>query len=255
MRTLSSSLLLASVTSLLAVGCTEDQGMIFVSGVLPVPAPPECTAQGAVGVGAQYVGRGTLDLAGPQSYTVTMNVVSNLPSSTSTQVVGGAGGQQSYQNYGIADQNIVNFETVSVWFSPPLNAAGQPKDLGLPAEDAPAEIAVGGTLQGTQGAGGAGGAGGLGSSAPLAATILNGFPAAAVDRPAAGDLLVAHFRVLGTTSGGASLRSREFSFPILLCDGCLLEGTDEEGECPVDTVLTEVETCYPGQDETYATCE
>ncbi|MFZ9889349.1 MAG: hypothetical protein ACO3JL_17790, partial [Myxococcota bacterium] len=138
-------------------------------------------------------------------------------------------------------------------FTPPLSAGNQPKNLGLPTEDAPAEIAVGGTLQGAQAAGGA--AGGLGSSAPLAATILNGFPAAAPERPENGDLLVAHLRVYGTTSGGASLRSREFSFPILVCDGCLLEGTNEDGACPADTTLTTVETCYAGQDEVYATCE
>jgi hypothetical protein len=78
------------------------------------------------------------------------------------------------------------------------------------------------------------------------------------DQPFATRTLVANIRVFGETLGGVELTSGDFTFPIDICYGCLIEyplealdADDQVGGlvCGVEGDGVSLEQCNPGQDE------
>lgn len=257
MKKIQSTLLIALGAVTLASSCTEGTAAMFISGVLPVD-PPECVAQAG---GNLYRGIGVLDLGEDgvlaNDYTVALEVTTNLPATFTTQDVTQSRQQSpNYPNYGNADSNAIIFEQVEVYFQ---------DDLGDPLPDLPSSdpasrrtSSVGGSIYNQQTT--------LNAKAALFAPLLTSLEAQRlstialtqplVGNPEARARIIARMRMIGRTTGGSTVRSPEFSFPIEVCRGCLFAaGSDANGDCPPGTTLTLQEFCFEGQDFPVTACE
>jgi hypothetical protein len=254
-RTRLTALVALSSVAALSASCVQEQASVFISGVLPV-RPPQCSA---VAGGNVYQGIGTLDLGDTgelaNDYTIALEVATNLPSTFTTQdLTQNRTRAPNYPNYGGADANVIFFEGVEVYFEDE-DRAPIPQ---LPSDGATRISAVGGTVYNEQTT--------LNSQAAIFAPLLTsleaqrlaniGLTAPLVDNPEARARIVARARILGRTTGGASVRSPLFSFPLEICRGCLYAlGADANGTCPPGTTLTPQQFCFEGQDLPVAICQ
>lgn len=254
MKKVFSTLLMALGTVTLGSGCVQEQGAMFISGALPVD-PPDCSAQAG---GNEYRGIGTLDLgddgALANDYTVALEVTTNLPATFNTQDLQRSEiSTPNYPDYGNADTNVIFFQGLEVYFQDE-DGADLPQ---LPTQGAPRESAVGGSVFNRQTT--------LNAQAAVFAPLLTSleaqrlaniaFTAPLVGNPDARARLVARVRMIGRTTGGSTVRSPEFSFPLEVCRGCLYAlGADANGDCPAGTNLEPQEFCFEGQDLPVAAC-
>lgn len=262
MKRVRSTLLLAVGAAALASGCVEEQGAMFISGALPISPDNQCVVTAGSGV---YLARGLVDLGEGASlandYTVALEVTTNLPATFTTQDVTQAEQEQpNYPNYGNADTNVIIFQNAEVFFTDEVgNAIDQ-----LPSENGPVEerkTVVGGSLYNQQTT--------LNAKAALFAPLLTTAEAqqlanisltqALVGNPEARATIVGNVRMIGRTTGGGTVVSPVFAFPLDICRGCLVAaGADESGACPPGTTLRPLtpgdDFCIAGQDMISAVC-
>lgn len=251
-----SLVLLAMAALTFGSGCVEEQGSMFISGVLPV-TPPACTA--AAG-GNVYQGAGLLDIGDTgqdgNDYTVALEVTTNLPATLNTQVV-----QQermmnpNHPNYGNADTNVIIFQSAEVHF---IDEDGAPV-AQMPTADFPRESPIGGSVYNVQTT--------LNARAAIFAPLVTSteanqlqqiaFTSELTGNPGARANVIARVRAIGRTTGGGTVRSPLFSFPLALCKRCLVGlGTVDGVNCAdPNLVLQAVEdSCFFGQDVPSTAC-
>ena len=217
----------------LVAACAHDDSTIFVQGV---QAPTMSSGMGAACIyapdmGGAFLSAGVLDVALLSTYTAEALLGSQLISQgnhdllrTETARVTLQGGTVRLTDAGGAE--IKSFTTLSSGFVNPGN--GSTPGLG--------NVSV--TLIDA------------GTSAILKTTI-----------PRHGSkLLVAYFKVFGTTLGGQSVETDEFQFPINVCNGCLpffplgsqdpaQFALDNKPNCKAATGTTSAVPCILGQDQ------
>lgn len=261
MKRVRSTLLLAVGAAALVSGCVQEQGAMFISGALPISPDADCVATAGSGV---YLARGIVDLGEDgtlaSDYTVALEVTTNLPATFTTQDVTQSRQQQpNYPNYGNADTNVIIFQRAEVYFTDEegVDVPQLPTD-GLTSRR---ETVVGGSLYNEQTT--------LNAQAALFAPLLTSIEAQrlaniALTQPLVGNpdaraTVVGHIRMVGRTTGGSTVRSPEFAFPLDLCRGCLFKaGAQADGTCPPGTTLTALvpgeDFCIAGQDLPSAVC-
>jgi hypothetical protein len=263
MKSLRSTLPLMALAAF-ASACVEEQGAMFISGALPISPDTQCIARPNAGAAGFYLASGVLDLGQDGTvagdYTLALEVTTNLPAAFTTQDVTRSRQEQpNYPNYGNADTNVINFQYAEVYFT---DESGDPVPQ-LPTSDPSGirETAVGGSLYNEQT--------GLNAKAAIFVPLLTGIEAQrlaniALTQPLVGNpdaraTIVGHVRVVGRTTGGGTVRTPAFVFPLEICRNCLLAaGADANGNCPAGTVLTPLKQgddyCQVGQDYVSAAC-
>lgn len=262
MKTLRSTLPLMALAAALASGCVEEQGAMFISGALPLTPDTQCVATPS----GLYLARGLLDLGQDGTvagdYTIAVEVTTNLPATFSTQDVTRSRQEQpNFPNYGNADTNVIIFQHAEVYFT---DERGQPVPQ-LPSNQVggpePRKSVIGGSLYNVQTT--------LNAKTALFAPLLTSIEAQflsnialtqpLVGNPDARTTIIGHMRMVGRTTGGSTVRSPVFTFPLELCRNCLLAfGADANGDCPPGTTLTPLtpgdDFCHVGQDMPSAVC-
>lgn len=262
MKRVRSTLLLAVGAAVFASGCVEEQGAMFISGALPVTPDTDCTAEPG---GGEYLAGGLVDIGQDgtiaSDYTLALEVTTNLPATFTSQDINEAEQRQpNYPNYGNADTNVIIFQRAEVYFT---DERGDPVPR-LP-NDANAEgvreSTVGGSLFNVQTTLNAR----TGMFVPLLTSIeAQRLASIALTQPLVGNpdaraTIVGNVRMVGRTTGGGTVRSPLFAFPLEICRNCLLAaGADANGDCPPGTTLKPLvpgaDYCTAGQDRPSAVC-
>ncbi len=210
----------------LVVGCAENDSSLFVEGVL-APTPPSCEYSGDPG--SAFLFRGTLDVAFRTKYEGIVLVGNQLtPRGNKAELRAETAG---FRVRG-AEVTLTNTRGAVIdEFS--VNGGGF---IQSNASEAPGYGLAEVTMV----------PGGVGDS--LAADLEG-------DRSAR-RTLIANVRVFGETLGGVEVTSGDFTFPIDVCWGCLVDYpleaiTDEGGQvvCGVRADNVGFEQCVIGQDE------
>ncbi len=261
---------IAAGAMLLLSGCPGlEQGSVFIQGVKAV----EPAGGGFCSPSTQFLASSLLDLGentgDEHDLTSVLAAVTNLPATTSTRDIDDARTKApNYPNYGASDNNVITFTGVEVFFSTDLDGNGSllgntdatsgkaDPDTLLPLRANPRVRALGGTVFNNQG--------GLSQSTDLFATLIGKDDAAHLKADpkvkevvdGGGSLtIIANARVLGLTTGGASVRSPPFPFPVDLCKGCLAgvpACVDDAGD-PTPAVVNP-DACFPGVDQPSFSC-
>jgi hypothetical protein len=201
-----------------SAGCTcRKSESLYINGVLLSGDPPECTVDT---MADSFLAGGVWDVAVGDIYTLNLNIVNALVPRGDLDAL-------------IAEPNLINMQGFDISVEAPvgingfdrtglfLNVAGviPPQGTlalaGLPlfgpdvAADARADFGAGGT--GTY-------------------TVL------------------VHLSPRGVTLGGNRILGAEFTFPILVCFGCLVFGCDASGSCATPAMPVDA-PCGIGQDE------
>jgi hypothetical protein len=253
-----------------AIGCAPpEQPSSFIQAVLPLVGP-ECTADAgnsSVAVALLDIGN---DAQGANSLVLPVQVRTNLPSTFTTQTL-----QQdrtnspNYPFYGNVDNNIITFTQSEVFFTTDFDAAGEPAlvNEGTPVNDATVRISgVSGVAFNEQTT--------LLSASVIFTTVITAQDAARLqDEPFINQALTAanpagstanraritaNIRLVGSTTGAASVRTPPFPFPVELCAGCLTtvpncgERVEDDGQgnivrTPIAPIANN-QVCVAGQD-------
>ena len=230
--------------------CAEEQGSVFVRGVVPLSAASECVVKAG---GEVFSSNGVLDIGpnAPRNYLAAVEVVTNLPATFSTQDVSQAKTQSpNYPNYGNGDSNVIIFDSADI------NYEFLDRD-GNPATQVGQRTALGGSLFNTQTS--------LSSKAILAVEAVSVRDSEyffekfgdLLAVPGATRRVVANIQVRGTTTGRALVEAFPFPFPIDLCVDCLFvnETNCVDGNGNPGTVVPTVDGfCRAGQDVPNALC-
>lgn len=255
----------------LAGGCAvPEDSTALIEGVLKV-APPECTA---LATSREFSASSLVDIGSAagsaRSLTLPVKVRTNLPS-TFTSANMGAGGSFP-AHYGQPDMNIINFNGAEVVFSTDDDNEDPALTLpGLPvSEDTKRETAVNAVVFNQQSSL-------LTESLVLVPALnateidlLRGDPLVSekLTQVDGSGLLTSTYRIyvnvrlVGKTTGGASIRSPAFPHPVDLCDGCLgvppqCAGPDDGDPATPAAELVPVEnpaSCFRGVDEPSFIC-
>jgi hypothetical protein len=211
------SILLALVALAAGTGCAPSNPGLTLDGVLAPDAM--CTWM----PNNNYLAQGVLDISHPERtggvrYFAVMRVGNHLINRQNTL----------YPVMADPDQITITGARVTI-----LNTDGQRIDVGLPN---PYNVTASGTVASTT------------SSDPVLGSASTEFidsarGAALAGMFAADTTIVLQVQAIGTTSGGSTLTSGPYSFPLLLCNGCLFQcGCDSMGN-PTSSL-----SCNPGQD-------
>ena len=259
-RTLPSTLqLVAACAGLVAsAGCYETDGQIYIRHTTPITQaqPPDCS----INDGDTVQLGGLLDIGGVgSSYTNIISVATNLPANiTSTTLTQSTQRSPSTPNYGTGENNAVFFDSYEVFLT---DANGEALN-GVPGPTNPRVTEVGGGIQNVQTQ--------LAQNTLLSILSITPQEAAALLQEnvelTAGlnggngrETVVINIKINAQSSGGGFLRSQVYSFPLQICDGCLIAiGGAGQGQClggveplPAPTA----NSCVPqGQDVAVSVC-
>ncbi len=255
----------ASLATILALGalgssCVENDGSVFIEGVIPVNQEGECVAKADSKV---FQAAGVLDLAANTGYSAALQVRTNLPSTFSGVDVSDARTKSpNYPAYGNIDNNVLIIDDAEVSFSFTTDPVTRQKLLEAVDEIEPAftgELSCDDKTNectlGTRTAVASGSVFNVQTSlnqsqaifteaipSSLASELARLYRAAAVGAgvdpagntdnnvadepnllqvPALRQQMKVSISLNGTTTGGAKVSSFVFPFPIELCLGCL----------------------------------
>jgi hypothetical protein len=257
-------------------GCVEDDGSVFIEGVIPIDRDTECVANAASIV---FVNAGSYDLAPAaealQGYTAALKVRTNLPSTFTTADLATSRGQApNYPNYGPTDNNIVIFESATVNFTfvttdPAVIAAATNGGFTCDAEtnvctgEGSRQLISGSVFNLNTAIGSASAVFLEAFSAAEAAKFKEIFSGSLEGSSKKSQRIVAEMSVQGVTTGSGSSRpvkSFPYPFSIDLCVGCLnpsnefCEGLETAGGLTASKVLVEELPCIEGQDALFSVC-
>lgn len=231
-----------------AAGCAppENPGA-FIEGILPISPAKSCE----VTPNDNFIATSRLDIGiganNANALVLAAKVVTNLPNTfNSSDQTEARTRSPNYPDYGNANTNILNFQAAEVFFT---SDADRPDGAVLEGfnlatdPDSPRRTGVGGTVYNTQTQ--------LNTGAAIIATAittddavtLQTIPYVTDNIAASGQArILVNIRLAGVTSGGASVRTPAFTFPVDLCAGCLVV---DEADC---TNGREDEGCVRGVD-------
>lgn len=264
-----------TVAALGNAGCDVEQPSSFIEGVL-FNEGPDCTVNSN---DRTFVPTALLDIgndaATAHSLVLPVKVRTNLPSTFTTQdLTQDESRSPNYPNYGQVDNNIITFTESEVFFTTDADSAQGPalQNEGTPVNDATVRVSgVSGVAFNEQTT--------LLTESVVFTTAITAQDAALLqDEPFVNEALIAqnpngaianrarvivNLRLAGITTGGASVRTPPFPFPVELCAGCLTTvpncGTVDHDDDPATPEIT-VEpiandaVCGIGQDEPLFIC-
>ncbi|MCC7070476.1 MAG: hypothetical protein IT383_04080 [Deltaproteobacteria bacterium] len=204
-------------------GCSVQNGSVFIQGILPIDKTASCVVDAADEV---FVSGALLDVGvgddAANALVVAARVVTNLPNTFQAQ--DDQRSEQSspnYPNYGNSDSNVINFTEARVLFTTDDDRDEGPQLRGVvkTTGEAPSATGVGGTVYNTQAQ--------LNSAAAIIATVITESDSAKlqgwVGSQGGQARVLTHIQLAGTTTGGGSVLTPPFVFPVDLCTGCLVE--------------------------------
>ncbi len=206
------------------MGCSAANGSVFIEGILPIERDQDCVVDGSQKV---FVAGALLDIGtgddNANALVVAARAVTNLPNAFSAADESKSDvSSPNYPTYGNSDTNVVTFTESRVLFSTDDDRDGTPvlKGIGVATTgEAPTATGVGGTLYNTQAQ--------LNSAAVIFATVITEADAKSlqgwVGTQGGQARVLTHIQLAGTTTGGGSVLTPPFVFPVDLCTGCLVE--------------------------------
>lgn len=204
---------------LLAAACgVDNSSSVVIMGRVQTPV---WVSTGCIFTPGMFeVGTGTLDLSGPGLYEMALEIQNNMTDPTTTN---GQAGSRTWKAYEVSTR-VIN---ASDFYPQQVNVAAHEVTAADSTAVLPGQANLGvQTIIGTQ----------------MAADI-----AAAVGSLSPGEvrLLQLGVRLLGKTADGVEVDTSESTFPIQVCEGCLIDPF----ACPTGKTLTYVGNCYPdGED-------
>ena len=268
MKTKTPHLFAGLLTAALALGpgCVDGSGTVSISGALDLNSggSPFCLP-------VTPRARGLLDLKSGTGYTGVLSLVDGIPQTASSQVL-----QQdqtrspNYPFYGNAEANTVTVQSVNVYIQ---DERGTDLDLGVNlGKDNPRTVSPGGSVTNTGFA--------VGSQLPVFIPMVTATEAAALrgyaatvnpgfeSDPSARVAIQSVSQIFTRTSGSGFDNTPEFTFPIDLCYGCLVDvGVDFvqdgvavcKGSTPAAPLTLQQDDTYnpcvpPGQDIVFTKC-
>lgn len=225
----------AALAGLLGGACAPpENASAFIEGILPISPASQCLVNPNGGVfvsGALLdIGRGANDA---NSLILAPRVVLNLPNTFQARDMTEADKKSpNFPNYGNTDSNTVFFQAAESFLTTDADRPGEAAlaGVGLPTDDSSARrVGLGGTLYNEQAQ--------LNTGAAIIATAITSEDAATLQTvPFVADAIatsgqarvLVNLRLVGQTSGGASVRTPPFVFPVDVCQGCLVV---DEADC------------------------
>ena len=222
----------------LFAGCNPpvEQGEAFIQGVIGVTAP-DCVAnpQSNTFKGGALLDIG-IDAGTANNLILPLEVLTNLPSTFSSQTLSEDKTKSpNFPNYGTTDPNVITFTSSEVFVTTDEDRGNQlqlGQVDGTPVNDASKRItSTSGVVFNEQ-------TQLLSAAAMFATAITKGDAALLQNEPfvsgaiGAGGLahIIVNLRVVGKTTGSASVVTPPFPFPVDLCEGCLTAVPD----CGID---------------------
>jgi hypothetical protein len=248
-------LLMLSVVAALGSSCAApEQAAVFIEGALAIQ-PPDCLVLAGSGL---FTSGALLDIgfdaASANPAVFAAQVRNNLPASENSQLLQDDKIRSpNHPAFGRVDNSLINFEASETFFTTDADRDGETALQGPPTFDTPVNentariTGLGGSVFNDQTQLLEPGVVFVTAVTAQDAAVLQGQPFiqdALANGPTARARIIANVRLLGQTSGDSDVVSLPFSFPVDLCQGCLVP------QCAAGETLVPGPdgTCFPGQD-------